>query len=333
MSPRIMILHRPLGVRPFCWVALCLLSLGCGKTDVLPSSPIVAMVDDDSISLNEFKTAFMDDEIKGTLDENSDSVKELKRNLLNQLIEQHLFLTEAARLKVDVHPDELSQAVDRIKGDYASGEFEAMLQKQQITFEEWKERLRRELLSQRVINQAVPENVRITEEEIQTYYKQHSKEFARPNEIRARQIVVANEETAKAIRLQLVQGADFASLAKARSLSPDKEQGGDLGFFTKGEMPEEFDIVFTLGIGKISPIVKTAYGYHVFKVEELHPAKPMTPAEAAERIRAQLTQERREKLFAGWVAGLKEKARITVNNQILYQPLGRLESPSGPGHE
>jgi peptidyl-prolyl cis-trans isomerase C len=130
-----------------------------------------------------------------------------------------------------------------------------------------------------------------------------------------------------------MQGADFASLANARSLSPDKEQGGDLGFFTKGEMPEEFDIVFTLGIGKLSPIVKTAYGYHIFKVEELHPAKPMTPSEAAERIRAQLTQERREKLFTIWVAGLKEKTRITVNYQILYQPLGRSESSPEPAHD
>ncbi|MEK6684123.1 MAG: peptidyl-prolyl cis-trans isomerase [Nitrospirota bacterium] len=320
-------------VRPFCWVALFVLSLGCGRTAVLPSSPIVAMVDDNSISLNELKAAFLEVEIKGTLDENSESVKELKRTILSQLIEQHLFLAEAARLKLEVGAEELKQAVDRIKGDYAPGEFEAMLQHRQTSFEDWKERLRRELLSQKVINQAVPENIQTTPEEIQTYYKQHLKEFARPIEVRARQIVVAHEEAAKTIRLQLVQGADFASLARARSLSPDKEQGGDLGFFTQGEMPEEFDIVFTLAVGKISPMVKTVYGYHLFKVEERHPAKPMTPSEAAERIRAQLTQERREKLFAVWVAGLKEKARITVNNQILYQPIGSSESSPEPAHD
>ena len=320
-------------VRPFCWVALFVLSLGCGRTAVLPSSPIVAMVDDNSISLNELKAAFLEVEIKGTLDENSESVKELKRSILSQLIEQHLFLAEAARLKLEVGAEELKQAVDRIKGDYAPGEFEAMLRRRQTSFEDWKERLRRELLSQKVINQAVPENIQTTPEEIQTYYKQHLKEFARPIEVRARQIVVANEEAARTIRLQLVQGADFASLARARSLSPDKEQGGDLGFFTQGEMPEEFDIVFTLAAGKISPIVKTVYGYHLFKVEERHPAKPMTPSEAAERIRAQLTQERREKLFAVWVAGLKEKARITVNDQILYQPIGSSESSPEPAHD
>ena len=320
-------------VRPFCWVALFVLSLGCGRTAVLPSSPIVAMVDDNSISLNELKAAFLEVEIKGTLDENSESVKELKRSILSQLIEQHLFLAEAARLKLEVGAEELKQAVDRIKGDYAPGEFEAMLQHRQTSFEDWKERLRRELLSQKVINQAVPENIQTTPEEIQTYYKQHLKEFARPIEVRARQIVVASEEAARTIRLQLVQGADFASLARARSLSPDKEQGGDLGFFTQGEMPEEFDIVFTLAAGKISPIVKTVYGYHLFKVEERHPAKPMTPSEAAERIRAQLTQERREKLFAVWVAGLKEKARITVNDQILYQPIGSSESSPEPAHD
>jgi len=208
-----------------------------------------------------------------------------------------------------------------------------MLQKQQTTFEPWKERLRKELLSQKVIDQAVPQNIQIPDADVQNYYKQHPKDFVRPDEVRARQIVVANEETAKSIRLQLTQGADFASLAKTHSLSPDKEQGGDLGFFTKGDMPVEFDIVFSLEVGKISPIVKTAYGYHLFKVEERHPAKPMTPSEAAERIRAQLTQERREQLFAAWVTRLKEKARITVNYQILYQPLGVSESSPEPIHE
>jgi len=333
MSPRTPTPRPRLNPNPFCLYAVVVLCIGCSKTGVLPSSPIVAMVDEDSISREEFRAAFMEAKIEGAIDENSESVKELKRNLLNELIEQRLFLAEAGRLKLEVGADELQQAVDRIKGDYAAGEFEDMLEKQQTTFEQWKERLRKELLSQKVINQAVPQNIQIPEADVQSYYNQHPKDFVHPEEVRARQIVVANEETAKSIRLQLTQGADFASLAKAHSLSPDKEQGGDLGFFTKGDMPEEFDIVFSLEVGKISPIVKTAYGYHLFRVEERHPEKQMTPSEAAERIRAQLTQERREQSFAAWVARLKEKAKITVNYQILYQPLGLPASAPEPVHE
>ncbi|MBI3609074.1 MAG: peptidyl-prolyl cis-trans isomerase [Nitrospirae bacterium] len=333
MPQRIMLPYSRSGASPFCFYALILLTIGCGKTGVLPSSPIVAMIDDNGISLKEFRTAFNEAKIEGPLDEAGEPVKELKRNLLNQLIERRLFLAEAARLKLTIGPEELEQATDRIQGDYASGEFDTMLKNRQIGFDEWKEGLRQELLTQKAIRQAVPENIPIADSEIQAYYKQHSKEFVRPTEVRARQIVVADEETAKAIRLQLLQGADFAASAKARSLSPDKNQGGDLGFFTQGEMPEAFDIVFTLEVGKISPIVKTDYGYHLFKVEERHPSKPMNPAEAAERIRAQLTLERREKFFSAWVAGLKEKARITVNYQILYQPLGRSEPFPESAHE
>ena len=308
------------------WICALLLA-ACGKTIAPLPSPIIAMVDEDGISLKEFKTAFLEGRTEGTVDENSESIKELKRNLLHQLIEQRLFLAEAARRKLQVGPEELRQAVDRIKADYAPGEFEAFLKSRQTTFEEWKERLRQELLSQKVINQAVPEKVEIADPEVQTYYKRHPKEFVHPEEVRARQIVVTNEEAARDIRAQLLQGADFAALAEARSLSPDKDQGGDLGFFSKGQMPEEFDIVFTLGIGKISPTVKTAYGFHIFKVEERHPARAMPPTEAAERIRGQLTQERREKMFTTWVAELKGKAHITVNYQILYQPLGLSASP------
>jgi len=325
--------HRPSIVRPFCLYALFLLILGCGKTAVVPSSPIVAMVDEDSISLKELKAAFHEVEVQGVFDEKSESVKELKRNLLNQLIEHHLFLAEAGRLKLEVGEEELKRAVERIKDDYAPGEFEAMLQNRQTDFEEWKARLRQELLAQKVINQVIPQNNQIPDKDIQSYYKQNLKDFVRPDEVRARQIVVANEEAARAIRLRLTQGADFASLASDRSLSPDKERGGDLGFFTKGEMPEEFDVVFTLGVGKISPVIKTAYGYHIFKVEERHPAKTMTPSEAAERIRALLAQERREKFFSAWLAGLKKKARITINDQILYQPMGRGESSPEATHD
>lgn len=279
------------------------------------------MVDEDSISLEEFRAVFLETKTDGAIDENSESVKELKRALLNQLIDQQLFLSEAGRLKLEVNQAELQQAADQIQKDYAPGEFLTLLKSRQISFEEWKERLRQELLRQKVIQRAVPADIKITDQEVQTYYKQHPKEFVRPAMVRARQLVVANEETARATHVQLLKGADFAGLARTHSLSPDKDQGGDFGFFTKGELPEEFDIIFSLGVGKISPVVKTAYGYHIFKVEERYPARPMRPVEAAERIRAQFTQERRERLFTTWVTGLRGKARIIINDEILYRPL------------
>ena len=307
-----------IGVR-YCIYASVLLVFGCSKTNGIPSSPIIAVVNDDNITLEEFQRAFRGGLWEEAIDGDTESVRMLKRSLLDQLIEQRLFLAEARRLKLELPDAVLQRAINRVRGDYEPGEFEAMLNSQQTRFEEWKDHLREELLAQEVINQAVPEQIEITNEEIKAYYEKHREEFIHPEEVRSRQLVVASEETADMIRARLMEGADFSKLARTHSLSPDRDQGGDLGFFSRGEMPEEFDIVFTLEVGQISPIVKTPYGYHLFKIEERHPSNPMEIEERNERIRAQLTRERREMLFTAWVVGLKKNARITINDRILFQ--------------
>ncbi len=321
---------RGCAIGPFLGLSL-FLAAGCERTPGPSPSPIVAMIGDDSISLKEFRSALLEAQISGPMDEDSEPVKELKRSILDQLIEQRLFLAEARRENLGVTPEELRQATDRIMTDYAQGEFEALLKSRQMTREDWQDRLRRELLTQKVIRNHVPDSVEIQPDEIQSYYGDHPREFVLPEVVRARQIVVAGEDKARELLARILDGEDFAALASAHSLSPDKDQGGDLGFFGKGQMPEEFDIVFGLAPGKISPIVKTSYGYHIFSIEEKRPAKTMTPEEAAERIRSVLIQERRELLFKAWVASLKKKSRITVNNQILYQPVEATDlGPEGP---
>ncbi|MBU0590917.1 peptidyl-prolyl cis-trans isomerase [Candidatus Micrarchaeota archaeon] len=86
-------------------------------------------------------------------------------------------------------------------------------------------------------------------------------------EVRASHILVANLQDAQKIIYELKQGKDFAVVAKKHSACPSKEQGGDLGFFGKGQMVKEFeDAAFSLEVGKVSEPVKTQFGYHVIKV-------------------------------------------------------------------
>lgn len=87
--------------------------------------------------------------------------------------------------------------------------------------------------------------------------------------IRASHILVQDEETAKDIKKQAEEGADFGDLARKYSQCPSKEDGGDLGFFGKGQMVKEFeDAAFSLEAGQISEPVKTQFGYHVILLTE-----------------------------------------------------------------
>lgn len=87
--------------------------------------------------------------------------------------------------------------------------------------------------------------------------------------VRASHILVKDEDTAKKLKAEIENGADFAEVAKRHSLCPSKENGGDLGFFGKGQMVKEFeDAAFSLEEGKVSAPVKTQFGYHLIVVTE-----------------------------------------------------------------
>jgi peptidyl-prolyl cis-trans isomerase C len=112
----------------------------------------------------------------------------------------------------------------------------------------------------------------------------------------------------------LRQGKPFAELAEQYSLSPDAQQGGDLGFFGRGEMPPEFDdIVFELPVNRLSDLVKSEYGYHIFLVEEKRKATRLSKQEAEEEIRSTLEANKKEDVYLNWLQDLRARAVIAVD--------------------
>jgi len=126
-------------------------------------------------------------------------------------------------------------------------------------------------------------------------------------EVHARHILVANEDTAKKIIADLKKGGDFAALAKQHSTDPGAQNGGDLGFFKKDDMVPEFaNAAFALKPGEVSPTpVKTQFGYHVIKVEERRAAPPPSFEEAKDELRQRIIQDAVTKLSDAALAGVK----------------------------
>ncbi len=149
---------------------------------------------------------------------------------------------------------------------------------------------------------------KITDKAVHDRFEQVLKENPPQDEVHARHILVATEAEAKDIIAQLDKGAKFEVLAKSKSSDSSAKDGGDLGFFTKGDMVPEFaDVAFKLKPGEYSKVpVKTQFGYHVIKVEERRASKAPTFEESKE----QLTQEMGEKVTAALVGDLKAKAKV-----------------------
>lgn len=149
-------------------------------------------------------------------------------------------------------------------------------------------------------------------------------------EVHASHILVANEADAVAIIAELKKGGDFAAIAKTRSSDPGAAQGGDLGWFKKGDMLPEFaDAAFALQPGQVTDKpVHTQYGWHVIRVEERRTATPPSFEQAREGLRNQMIQDGLQKLVASAVAEAKvEKYNIDGSTP---RPTDNAEPPPAP---
>lgn len=127
-------------------------------------------------------------------------------------------------------------------------------------------------------------------------------------EIHARHILVATEDEAKKVKQRLENGEDFATVAKEVSKDAGAE-GGDLGFFTRGQMLKPFeDAAFALEVGQISDPVQTQFGWHIIKVEEKRDQPLPTFDQVKDAIIAQLVQQKAQEV----VTGLRDAAKIEV---------------------
>ena len=281
---------------------------------------IVAEVDGDRITVGEFMEKFsslVEDYPSISSSQEHEALRQLKGAVLDQLIEKRLMLHEARKMGITVTDEELQEAFDSIKKGYPEGGFEEAVKGGEIPLPQWRERLRQRLLIEKVIQRASKVTSPIDGPVLKRYYEEHRDEFVVPEQVRVRQIVVHNRKDAKRIVRRLRRGQPFDELAEKYSGGPEAQQGGDLGFFGRGDMPEEFEVVFSLRAGQISTIVQSPYGYHIFQVVARREQAQLGFIEAREKIRERIWKEQEEEAFHDWLAGVKEKARIRVNQTAL----------------
>ena len=148
----------------------------------------------------------------------------------------------------------------------------------------------------------------LTDEALKKRYNDLIKKSETSSELRARHILVKTESDAKAIIKELNEGADFEATAKSKSTGPSGPNGGDLGFFGKGQMVPEFEkAAFALDEGEItSSPVKTQFGWHIIKVEGYRKTEPPTFASVKQKLETEISQE----VSAAYVSALRKLAKI-----------------------
>ncbi|WP_299347758.1 peptidylprolyl isomerase [uncultured Maritalea sp.] len=173
---------------------------------------------------------------------------------------------------------------------------------------------RKTYLEDRALRRAYLQDVMATEvsqDELKAAYDDAFKNFEGKDMFRARHILLASEDDAKLVVVELDNGRDFAEVAKEKSTGPSGPQGGDLGYFSEGDMvPEFFEATRALEVGAHSGPVQSQFGWHVIKLEDRRPSTPPTFEQVLPQIRQRVMVGKFEKL----VEDLKAGSNIQIMN-------------------
>jgi peptidyl-prolyl cis-trans isomerase C len=276
---------------------------------------VVATVNGDPITLAEFQERFS----RAGFKPEREAEREVKEEFLNRLIERKMMLREAQRRRIKVGLPEINKRIAALKDEHGK-DVTDILAGLGIDFEKWKSDIWEDMMIERLIAHDVNRRISVASSEVRQYYQANSREFEKPEQVRARQIVVATEEEARKV-MELLQprAADFAATARAKSTAPEAERGGDLGYFARGEMPAEFNVVFDLPRNGMSGIVKSPYGFHIFKLEDRRKAGRISFEDAYKDIAEKLRREKEDKRYKAWLKELRSRTKFEVNYQALEQ--------------
>ena len=165
---------------------------------------------------------------------------------------------------------------------------------------------------ERFLSAEMASRVSVSDDEIGQYYREHSSELGRPEEVTLRQILVPTANEARDVLRRLQKDPKtFELLAQAVSRGPEASRGGLMGSFSAGQLPPELEAAaLALQPGQTSGIVSTSLGQHVLRLEARTPARPLSPDEARDRIRALLLEKKSALVQRDIVAGLMARAKV-----------------------
>jgi parvulin-like peptidyl-prolyl isomerase len=252
-----------------------------------------------------------------------DKMTEVREKALVELEVEELAWQRAQKTHAVVPHAEVEAEFQKMRRQFGAKEFDQSLKAHGIPRGQYLKELERRMTLERAFQQKVVRPARMSDAALRAYYQKNLKKFQRPEQVKARLILVALDpkpspdderkarEKAQMIYQQAQAGKDFAALAEQYSDDFYKIRGGDLGWVHRGRLEPDFEkVAFTLAVGKVSEPFRTSYGYNLIKIEGRQAAAQMKFQDLRPVLKAQLEEERAHALRSAWVEDLRKGARI-----------------------
>ena len=283
------------------------------------------------------------------------AVAQRDKDQLKDLINQQLLIQKGQDLGYTADT-ELIKRLDEIRKQVGAKDMDDLAkvaEQQGVSYEDFKNNLRNQLISQHVIQSEVGSHIQITPSDVKQFYEAHKAEMEQPEQVRLSEILIpvatpkgpdgkevagaeptaeavaAAEAKAKELYEKISKGASFEDTAKAESAGPTAAQGGDLGYFKRGALAKELeDKTFAMKGGQVAEPVRTKQGFVILKVAEhtesgVPDLKKVEPA-----IQERLYYTKLEPAMAEYIKKLREDAYIDVKQG--YVDTGAISTQSKP---
>ncbi|MGP8154612.1 MAG: peptidylprolyl isomerase [Smithella sp.] len=297
------------------------------KVEQAETSDIAASVDGKILKKSELESN-LKERMKMLKDKiPADKQKEFQENLRKQLVKGFVIRTllnnEFAKRKIEASNQEVKMVIDKEAANLPPGKkIDDFFKENRISQED----IIFAIKANKYINMEIGDKEKPTQKEISKFYNENrEKLFTEPESVHVRQILVAigkddsdkvkaqKKEEIEDLRKQLLNGADFAELARKYSDSPDKEVGGDLSYITRGQRVKPFeDAAFSQKKNVIGPVIKTESGYNIIQVLDHKPGKKADFNQAKSKISAYLEQQKKSQDLDAILKNLQEKAKIII---------------------
>jgi parvulin-like peptidyl-prolyl isomerase len=294
---------------------------------------IIAVVNDEIITLYEFNTAFepyrknIENTYKGT--DKEAVIKQSREAFLQRLIDNILIEQEAKKsgAGIIVKDEEVMEVLQDIlaKQKLSMQEFSKNLAKEGKSLDSVKKEIRGQIIRARLLRREVKAKILVSDEEIGEYYNKNRQEYEGKETVRIKQILlvlppnadktiiakVKNE--AMQLHKRVKNGESFDLLALNYSQGPAAAQGGDVGFIGRGTIiPEVEAAAFSLPVGQVSEVIESSVGFHIIQVVDKKGAGLKPIAAVREEIKTKIEDEKLENKFDEWIASIRAKSHIEV---------------------
>jgi parvulin-like peptidyl-prolyl isomerase len=258
------------------------------------------------------------------LSRNPNQIGDLKKNVLDAIINRRLLLKEI-KDNVDIPTEEIEKKIQETIDGYGGPEkLEPLLKNIKTNLKDFSDQLREEFTIRYYVDNALTDQVNVSEEELNVLYKRDPAKFSQLPTAHARHILLKtstepgtpedSEVMKKAEEIFREVAADsknFPDYAKKYSEGPTAPKGGDLGTFTSGTMVPEFEkVAFSLQPGEVSPPVRSRFGYHIIYLESKENGNKRSFKEALPLVTKEATKIKKEELIKMTIEELRKKAKV-----------------------